>query len=66
MLLTGEVPDSEFDLRMGSITLHLKKTPEGLGGKEKLFEIENWEHVSASSELHEALVALISTKQIAE
>lgn len=66
MLLTGEVPDSEFDLRMGSITLHLKKTPEALGGKEKLFEIENWEHVSASSELHEALVALISTKQIAE
>lgn len=66
MLLTGEVPDSEFDLRMGSITLHLKKTPEALGGKEKLFEIENWEHVSASSELHEALVVLISTKQIAE
>ena len=66
MLLTGEVSDSELDLRMGSISLHLKKTPPALGGKDNLFEVEEWEKISASSELHEAIVAVISKKQIAE
>lgn len=66
MLLTGAAPDTEFDLRMGSISLHLKKTPPALGGKENLFEVEDWETISATSELHEAIVALISKKQIAE
>lgn len=66
MLLAGAAPDTEFDLRLGSITLHLKKTPPALGGKENLFEVEDWETISASSELHEAIVALISKKQIAE
>ena len=66
MLLAGAAPDTEFDLRLGSINLHLKKTPPALGGKENLFEVEDWETISASSELHEAIVALISKKQIAE
>lgn len=66
MLLTGAVPDSEFDLYMGRTALHLKKTRTSIGGKDNLFEIENWENISDSLELHEALLELIQGKQMEE
>lgn len=66
MLLTGAVPDSEFDLYMGRAALHLKKTQTSIGGKDNLFEIENWENISDSLELHEALLELIQGKQMEE
>ena len=66
MLLTGAVPDSEFDLYMGRTALHLKKTQSSIGGKDNLFEIENWENISDSLELHEALLELIQGKQMEE
>lgn len=66
MLLTGAVPDSEFDLYMGRTALHLKKTQTSIGGKDNLFEIENWENISDSLELHEALLELIQGKQMEE
>lgn len=66
MLLTGAVPDSEFDLYMGRTALHLKKIQSSIGGKDNLFEIENWENISDSLELHEALLELIQGKQMEE
>lgn len=66
MLLTGAVPDSEFDLYTGRTALHLKKTQTSIGGKDNLFEIENWENISDSLELHEALLELIQGKQMEE
>ena len=66
MLITGAVPDSEFDLYMGRTALHLKKTQSSVGGKDNLFEIENWENISDSLELHEALLELIQGKQMEE
>lgn len=66
MLITGVVPDSEFDLYMGRTALHLKKTQSSIGGKDNLFEIENWENISDSLELHEALLELIQGKQMEE
>ena len=66
MLLTGAVPDSEFDLYMGRTALHLKKAQTSIGGKDNLFEIENWENISDSLELHEALLELIQGKQMEE
>ena len=66
MLITGAVPDSEFDLYMGRTALHLKKTQSSVGGKDNLFEIENWEDISDSLELHEALLELIQGKQMEE
>lgn len=66
MLLTGAVPDSEFDLYMGRTALHLKKTQSSIGGKDNLFEIENWENISDSLRLHEALLELIQGKQMEE
>ena len=66
MLLTGVVPDSEFDLYMGRTTMRLKKAQSSVGGKDNLFEIENWENISDSLELHEALLELIQGKQMEE
>lgn len=63
MLLTGTVPGSAFDVYMGNTVLHLKKT-SSVGGKDTLFEIENWENISDSLELHEALLELIQGKQM--
>ena len=64
MLLTGTVPGPAFDVYMGNTVLHLKKTPSSVGGKDTLFEIENWENISDSLELHEALLELIQGKQM--
>lgn len=64
MLLTGTVPGPAFDVYMGNTVLHLKKTPSSVGGKDTLFEIENWENISDSLELHEALLKLIQGKQM--
>ena len=66
MLLTGTVPGPAFDVYMGNTVLHLKKTPSSVGGKDTLFEIENWENISDSLELHEALLELIQGKQMEE
>ncbi len=66
MLLTGAVADSELNLNIGRTTLHLKKTQSFVGGKDNLFEIENWEKISASLEIHEALLELIQEKQLEE
>ena len=63
MMITGTVPGPAFDLYMGNTVLHLKKTPSSVGGKDTLFEIENWETRSCSPELHEALSALLLEKQ---
>ena len=63
MLLTGTVPGPAFDVYMGNTVLHLKKTPSSVGGKDTLFEIENWENISDSLELHEALLEMIQGKQ---
>ena len=63
MLLTGTVPGPAFDVYMGNTVLHLKKT-SSVGGKDTLFEIENWENISDSLELHEALLELIQGKQM--
>ncbi len=63
MMITGTVPGPAFDLYMGNTVLHLKKTPASVGGKDTLFEIENWEARSCSPELHEALSALLLEKQ---
>lgn len=63
MMITGTVPGPAFDLYMGNTVLHLKKTPSSVGGKDTLFEIENWETQSCSPELHEALMALLLEKQ---
>lgn len=64
MLLTGTVPGPAFDVYMGNTVLHLKKTPSSVGGKDTLFEIENWENISDSLELHKALLELIQGKQM--
>ena len=64
MLLTGTVPGPAFDVYMGNTVLHLKKTPSSVGGQDTLFEIENWENISDSLELHEALLELIQGKQM--
>lgn len=64
MLLSGTVPGPAFDVYMGNTVLHLKKTPSSVGGKDTLFEIENWENISDSLELHEALLELIQGKQM--
>ncbi len=64
MLLTGTVPGPAFDVYRGNTVLHLKKTPSSVGGKDTLFEIENWENISDSLELHEALLELIQGKQM--
>ncbi len=64
MLLTGTVPGPAFDVYMGNTVLHLKKTPSSVGGKDTLFEIENWENISDSLKLHEALLELIQGKQM--
>lgn len=64
MMITGTVPGPAFDLYMGNTVLHLKKTPSSVGGKDTLFEIENWENISDSLELHEALLELIQGKQM--
>ncbi|MDO4437852.1 MAG: glycosyltransferase family 2 protein [Eubacteriales bacterium] len=66
MLITGAVPASEFDLKMGNTILHLKKNQSAIGGKDNLFEIENWESISASVDLHEALLELIQEKKMEE
>lgn len=63
MLLTGTVPGPAFDVYIGTTALHLNKTPASVGGKDTLFEIENWETLSRSPELHEALKALLLEKQ---
>lgn len=66
MLITGETPASEFDLNMGETTLHLKKTPSSVGGKDNLFEIENWEQISDSAEIRETLSKFIQGKNMEE
>ena len=66
MMITGTVPGPAFDLYIGNTVLHLKKTPSSVGGKDTLFEIENWETRSCSPELHEALSALLLEKQEAQ
>ena len=63
MMITGTVPGPAFDVYIGNTVLHLKKTPSSVGGKDTLFEIENWETQSRSPELHEALMALLLEKQ---
>ena len=62
MRITGEAPASEFDLNMGKTTLHLKKTPSSVGGKDNLFEVENWEQISDSAEIRETLSKFIQGK----
>lgn len=63
MMITGTVPGPAFDVYIGTTALHLNKTPASVGGKDTLFEIENWETLSRSPELHEALKALLLEKQ---
>lgn len=66
MMITGTVPGPAFDLYIGKTVLHLKKAPSTVGDKDTLFEIEDWETLSRSPELHEALSALLLEKQEAQ
>lgn len=64
MVITGEVPASKFSVKMGETTLRLKKTQTAVGGKENLFEIEDWEYLSDSDAIHTALIGLLQAERI--
>lgn len=60
MVIVGEVPSSQFSVKIGDRVLRLKKKEMDSLPKDNLYEIENWESVSALTELYEALRKLLS------
>ena len=53
MSITGSVPSPKFQIKLGNATL-------------SLFEVENWEHISVSDAVYEALQKLLSEEKINE
>ena len=51
---------SEFTVKLGHVILRLIKNETVALPKDNLYEVENWESVSASAELHEELKKLLS------
>lgn len=66
MVIDGEVPSNWFSVKIGDVVLQLKKKEMGSLPKDNLYEIENWESVSAFTELHEALKKLLSGEMSVE
>lgn len=62
IMLSGDVPSSEMYIHIGNARLHLKKTKSTIGGKANLFEVENWEQISDSAEIHEGLLNLMQKR----
>lgn len=52
-------PSNEFTVKLGHVILRLIKSETAALAKDNLYEIENWESVSASAELHEELKKLL-------
>ena len=63
MSIAGSVPFSEFCVRVGNATLQLKKTKGSIGGKDNLFEVENWKSISVSDEVYEAISEFLRSEQ---
>lgn len=61
--IAGSVPSSQFCVRVGDATLQMKKTKESIGGKDNLFEVENWESISVSDEVYEAISEFLRSEQ---
>ena len=66
MSITGSVPSPKFQIKLGNATLSLKKSETAPGSKDNLFEVENWEHISVSDAVYEALQKLLSEEKINE
>lgn len=66
MVIDGEVPSSRLSVKIGDVVLHLKKKEMESLPKDNLYEIENWESVSAFTELYEALKKLLSGEMFVE
>lgn len=64
MLLSANTPVDELDLNLGNVTLHLRKTEQSVGGKDYLYEIENWQQISISQEIYEALQGFVPNNSI--
>ena len=50
-------------MRVGNATLQLKKTKGSIGGKDNLFEVENWKSISVSDEVYEAISEFLRSEQ---
>lgn len=66
MSIIGSVPSPKFQIKLGNATLSLKKSETAPGSKDNLFEVENWEHISVSDAVYEALQKLLSEEKINE
>lgn len=60
----GNAPSKAFCVRLGEAVLSLKKREDVANGKDNLFEVENWEDISASDAVYEALQKLLHMGEV--
>ena len=60
MTIAGETPLVVLSLKLGDVTLLLRKTSATPGGKSDLYEVLNWEEISESVDLRNELIRLLA------
>ena len=60
MTIAGKTPLVVLSLKLGDVTLLLRKTSATPGGKSDLYEVLNWEEISESVDLRNELIRLLA------